>query len=167
MSRLSAITNHTLNHISFDCLPVEQVFNIFKDGRVFSHLIESWIADKEWIDHETGDKFKLAHVHGNRDHDFVLHSVNGIEVPETLRQKYDAKTFTSRGCNFMPSSMIGTGRTFNKEAFDAHVGTIIYIIVDNIQFPNIKIRWVKGSDLAVTYPKGKINYNDRNKFFGN
>ena len=29
------------------------------------------------------------------------------------------------------------------------------------QFPDIKIRWVKGSDLALTYPKGKINYNDR------
>jgi len=65
----------------------------------------------------------------------------------------------------MPSSMIGTGRTFNKEEFEEKSKKLIFCIVSNINFPEIKIKFVKGSNLLEIYPKGIIPLNDHVKFF--
>ena len=65
----------------------------------------------------------------------------------------------------MPSNMIGEGRKFNKELFEEKAKNLIYIIVSNIDFPEIKIKFVRGVDLIIDYPKGVIPLKDLNKFF--
>jgi hypothetical protein len=79
--------------------------------------------------------------------------------------KYDQKTFTARGCKFMPSNMIGERRKFDKKIFEEKAKKLIYIIISNVEFPEIKIKFVKGIDLIVDYPDGKIPSKDLIKFF--
>lgn len=47
---------HILRNIAFDNLSVDKVHSIFKDGRVFSHIIEPWLANEFNITHVTGCK---------------------------------------------------------------------------------------------------------------
>ena len=61
--------------------------------------------------------------------------------------------------------MIGTGRKFNKELFEEKAKKLIYIIVSNINFPEIRVKFVKGVELIVDYPTGCIPLKDLNKFF--
>ena len=65
----------------------------------------------------------------------------------------------------MPSNMIGEGRTFNKEIFEEKAKKLIYIIVSNVNFPEIKIKFVKGIEIIVQYPTGVIPLKDFDKFF--
>ena len=124
------------------------MINIFKDGRAFSHFIEPWLAvNYPFLKHVTGCK-KYDHTN--------VHDEN---------IKYDQKTFTKRGCNFMPSNMIGEGRKFDDVIFKEKASKLIYIIISNIHFPQIKIKFVKGSDLIIEYPNGKIPLKDFVKFF--
>lgn len=41
----------------------------------------------------------------------------------------------------------------------------MYIIVSNIRFPEIRVKFVTGGDLLVQYPNGEIPYADYGKFF--
>ena len=66
----------------------------------------------------------------------------------------------------MPSSMIGTGRKFNKKEFETHANELNYIIVSNVNFPIIKIKFITGSDLLVKYPSGRIPPSQHDLFFG-
>ena len=111
-----------IDNISFDYMDLETINSIFKDGRVFSHFIEPWLAKK----------FNLKHIKGCKDHDFT--NINNSEII------YDQKIFTKGGCRYYPSNMIGSGRVFNKEKFEEKAHKLIYIIVSNINFPEIKIR---------------------------
>ena len=61
--------------------------------------------------------------------------------------------------------MIGEGRKFNKEIFEEKAKGLIYIIVSNINFPEIKVKFVKGSELIIHYPTGCIPLKDFDKFF--
>ena len=149
--KMSVVLNKTFTHhivnCGFDNLSISATNEIFKDGRVFSHFIERWI-DKN---------YPLKWIGGCQSHDFV--DINNEEI------KYDEKTFTKGGCNFCPSNMLGQGRKFNKEVFEEKTKKLIFCIVSNINFPEIKIRFVKGDDLLVEYPKGKIPLKDHIKFF--
>ena len=140
-----ATINATIANVSFDTLPQEVVISLFKDGRVFSHFIEQYISQR----------FGLTHVPGCKDHDFV----------DSTGLKYEQKTFTSGGCKLMPSGMIGTGRSFDKEKFTEHANTLTYIVVSNIAFPDIKIKFVKGTDIVAKYPKGSITPKQHDQFF--
>jgi len=131
----------------FGNLPQSDVIEIFKDGRPFSHFIEPWLAVN----------YPLNHVKGCKKYDHTDITDENI--------KYDQKSFTNRGCKFMPSNMIGEGRKFNKEIFEEKAKKLIYIIVSNISFPEIKVRFVRGIDLIVDYPTGCIPLKDFNKFF--
>jgi hypothetical protein len=144
---LNKTFNHTISNYTFDNLPDEICREIFKDGRPFSHFIEAWIANN----------YPLIHVKGCKKYDFTdkIH-------PEIL---YDEKTFTKRGCAFCPSNMLGQGRTFDKEVFEEKTKKLIFCIVSNINFPNIRIRFVKGEELLSKYPNGKIPSADFIKFF--
>ena len=144
---LNQVYPFTLSNVAFDCLPLEQVTKIFKDGRVFSHLIEPWLSQK----------FPITHVTGCKEYDFIDNG--GPEI------KYDQKTFTSGGCKYYPSSMIGTGRKFDRELFEKKANKLVYIIVSNIRFPEIRVKFVTGADLLVQYPNGVIPYADYGKFF--
>ena len=61
--------------------------------------------------------------------------------------------------------MKGVKRTFNQTIFEEKTKKLIFIIVSNIDFPNIKIKFVRGTDLLVSYPKGIIPRKDFDKFF--
>ena len=132
---------------SFGNLPSQMIIDIFKDGRPFSHFIEKWLSLN----------FDLIHIGGCKAYDFVDENDENI--------KYDQKTFTVRGCKFMPSNMIGEGRKFDKEIFETKAQKLNYIIVSNVNFPEIKIKFVKGTDLINTYPNGVIPSKDFIKFF--
>jgi hypothetical protein len=88
---------YNLSEFSFGNLPHAMIIEIFKDGRPFSHFIEKWLSFN----------FELHHIMGCKSYDFTDTNDENI--------KYDQKTFTSRGCKFMPSNMIGEGRKFDKE----------------------------------------------------
>ena len=137
----------TIQNVSFGNLPLETLTELFKDGRLFSHFMERVLA----LD------YNLTHVPGCKGHDLV--------DPKDQDIKYEQKTFTRRGCKFMPSNMIGQGRKFDQAVFDEKSKTLNYIIVSNINFPEIKIRFVKGTDLVALYPKGEIPLKDHAKFF--
>ena len=139
---------HTLEDYSFGNLPKIEVIDVFKDGRVFSHFIELWLAKNYPF---------LTHIKGCKNHDH-------IDIDNEMI-KYDQKTFTKRGCKFMPSNMIGEGRIFNKQIFEEKAKQLIYIIVSNIHFPEIMVRFVRGIDLIVYYPTGVIPLKDFDKFF--
>jgi hypothetical protein len=79
--------------------------------------------------------------------------------------KIDEKTFTSGGCKFMPSSMIGTGRSFNKEEIIKKSSNLVYAVVSVVNFPEIKTRFVKGDKLAEKYPSGEISFKKHTDFF--
>ena len=139
--------SHKIEIFGFGNLEQSALINIYKDGRPFSHFIEPWLAIN----------YPLIHVTGCKKYDHT--DINDENI------KYDQKTFTARGCKFMPSNMIGEGRKFDKDIFEEKAKKLIYIIVSNVNFPEIKIKFVKGVDLIVDYPTGKIPSKDLVKFF--
>ena len=139
--------SHKIENFGFGNLEQSAIINIYKDGRPFSHFIEPWLAIN----------YPLIHVTGCKKYDHT--DINNENI------KYDQKTFTARGCKFMPSNMIGEGRKFDKNIFEEKAKKLIYIIISNVEFPEIKIKFVKGIDLIVDYPDGKIRSKDFIKFF--
>lgn len=140
---------HKIHNIAFGNLSNEACIRILKDGRAFSHFIEPWLEQ---------NYPSLKHIKGCKGHDFE--DICDVDI------RYDQKTFTDGGCNFMPSNMVGQGRKFDQEVFDEKTSKLLYIIISNINFPEIKIKFVRGIDLVVDYPKGKIPFKDFDKFFG-
>ena len=138
---------HIIENFSFGNLEKSAIISIYKDGRAFSHFIEPWLAIN----------YPLIHVTGCKKYDHT--DINDENI------KYDQKTFTSRGCKFMPSNMIGEGRKFDGEIFKEKASKLIYIIVSNINFPEIKIKFVRGTELLVKYPTGKISSKHFEEFF--
>lgn len=140
---------HSIQDCSFGNLPREICIDILKDGRAFSHFIEPWLEN---------NYPSLKHIKGCKDHDLVDNTDENI--------KYDQKTFTKKGCSFMPSNMKGQGRKFDKQVFEEKSKKLLFIIVSNVNFPEIKIKFVRGIDLVVVYPSGIIPIKDFDKFFG-
>lgn len=146
--KLNTTFNHTIENYSFGNLSGETCIETLKDGRPFSHFIEPWLAEK----------YPLTHIKGCKKHDFTdkIH-------PEIL---YDEKTFTKKSaCDFRPSNMKGAKREHNQEIFVEKTKNLIICVVSNIDFPNIKIRFVRGENLLIDYPNGKIPLKDHVKFF--
>lgn len=144
---LNKTYNITITNYSFNTLPCEVLEKLYKDGRIFSHFIE----------HQIAQDFALTHVPGCKGYDIV--------DPKNPEIKYEQKTFTANGCKFRPSSMIGTGRSFDPAIFAEKAAKLIYIIVSNVAFPNIKIRFVSGTDMLTLYPNGIIPFADHDRFF--
>ena len=138
---------HSINNFKFGNLSTETCKIILKDGRPFSHFIE------KWLEHN----YPLKHIDGCKSYDFV--DINNQTII------YDEKTFTSRGCSFCPSNMIGQGRIFNQTEFEKKSKKLIFCIVSNIDFPEIKVKFIKGDELIKQYPSGKIPSKDFVKFF--
>ena len=137
------------NKMVFGDLTEEEAIKVLSDGRPMSHLIEVQLT--KWFP-------QLTHVEGCKDHDHVMQQ-NGRKL------KLDAKNFTKRGCKFMPSSMIGTGRTFNEQQFNNSVKNKDYIIVDITRLPKVHVTFQKGTALAAAFPKGKITKSQRGLLF--
>ena len=138
---------HTLSNLSWDKLPANIINEIMKDGRAFSFFIEPWLSQT----------YPMIHIKGCKAYDFI--------DSETECIKFDAKTFTKNGCKYVPSSMLGTGRKFNEEKFLEKANNLVYIIVSNINFPHINVKFVEGKELIKKYPKGEIPFGDHDTFF--
>jgi hypothetical protein len=127
-------------------LSTEQVDGKLKDGRLASHLLELllevWFPELTCVDQKGYD-----HIREGSD---IL---------------YDQKCFTKGGLGFAPSKMLGAGRKINIEEAHAHANTIDYIACDITEWPNVVVRFVKGSDLVEKYPTCKVKYNQRDEFF--
>jgi hypothetical protein len=136
-----------IENVSFGDLDQDSLRLIFEDGRIFSHFIERVLARD----------YNLKHITGCKGHDLV--------DPSNPDVKYEQKTFTSNGCKFMPSNMIGKGRSFNPEVFKEKAEQLNYSIVSNVKFPVVHIRFVKGIDLVRLYPNGEIKYRAHDSFF--
>jgi hypothetical protein len=137
----------TIQNFAFGNLPQDILKELFKDGRVFAHFIESLLAQD----------YGLTRIIGCKDYDLV--------DPQNPETKYEQKTFTRRECAFTPSNMKGQGRHFDKEVFNEKSKSLIYVIVSNVNFPEIKVRFVKGPELVALYPNGVIPKKDHDKFF--
>ena len=148
MSGIEFNTTHTyvIEDFAFSGLSQEAIIEIMKDGRAFSHFIEPWLPTKYP---------SLKHIKGCKKYDHI----------DDQELQYDEKTFTHGGCKFCPSNMLGQGRVFNEAVFLEKSKNLIYIIVSNIEFPKIRVRFVRGDELAVQYPKGIIPLKDFDKFF--
>jgi hypothetical protein len=142
--------------IASDELPNDVLYSLLADGRVASHFLEKYLevwfpelkcVDQKGYDHillEDFDKFK----NGSKDY-----------------KKFDQKCFTKGGLRFMPSGMIGVGRTFEKEEAHRHAKDIIYICCDVLNLPEVSIVFKKGSDLLNMYENCHVPYRDRETFF--
>ena len=134
--------------VSFGGLKEDEVYEICKDGRVASHLIEPQLV--EWFP-------ELTHIKGCKDHDHV-HRRDG--------RLFDAKNFTvAGGCKFMPSKMLGTCRTFDEKAFFEKAKNMTYIICDIVEFPKVRVIFKEGAELAKEYPRGTIPKSKRDILF--
>ena len=136
-----------IQNFSFGDLPIEVLKGLFKDGRTFAPFAEQLLAKE----------FTLKHITGCKGHDLT-------DIVDSSIQ-YEQKTFTKGGCKFMPSNMIGQGRHFDKAVFDEKSKKLIYVIMSNINFPEIKIRFVKGSEMVERYPLGVIKFSEHDVFF--
>jgi|TARA_R110000824_G_scaffold392567_1_gene591051 hypothetical protein len=132
---------------SFGSLPAQSLNDIFKDGRVASHLLEPQL--ELWFP-------ELKHVKGCKGHD---------HIHRTDDRLFDAKNFTKNGCKFMPSNMIGSGRKFDEEVFIEKVKDMSYIVCDIVEFPKIRVVFKEGVELARQYMKGAIPLSGRKVVF--
>ena len=136
--------------VGFGTLTEKECFEILSDGRPSSHFLEVQLT--KWFP-------ELEHIKGCKDHDHVIKT-------GTKLVKIDAKNFTkSGGCKFMPSSMLGIGRTFNEKEFKRHANEINYAICDITRLPIVKVVFKKGDVLAEQYPKGQIGKKQRSVIF--
>lgn len=131
---------------SFGTLPKTVLEEVLKDGRLASHFLERqlevWFPELTFVNAKGYD-----HVRKNSD---IL---------------YDQKCFTKGGLGFAPSRMIGAGRKIDLNEAHAHAKTIDYIACDIIDFPKVKVRFVKGSDLVEKYPSCRVRPNQREELF--
>jgi hypothetical protein len=144
---LNKTFNHTITSYTFDNLNNSTFNELFKDGRVFSHIIERWLVNN----------YPLNFISGCKDHDH--NDINNLNI------LYDEKTFTKYGCIFIPSNMIGKGRKFDQVLFEKKAKKIIYCIISNINFPDIQIKFISGVNLIKLYPNGRIPIKDKDSFF--
>lgn len=126
----------------------EETSDLMDDGRFASHILERQIP--KWFP-------TLSHVTGCKDHD---------HVDKTSDLRFDAKNLTKNGCKFMPSNMLGAGRSFNQDIFLEKAKTLNYIICDIIDFPSVRLIIKRGDELASEFPKGSISkVKGREKLF--
>ena len=134
--------------VSFGDLKEQDIYDLCKDGRLVSHLLEPQLCN--WFP-------VLKHVRGCKGHDHV-HREDG--------RLFDAKNFTPKGgCRFAPSSMYGKGRKFDESLFLEKSRNMTYIICDIVEFPKVRVLFKEGAKLAKKYPKGKISKSKRNVLF--
>lgn len=135
------------DQVQFGDLPKELVHQLFQDGRVASKFLENhipiWFPELKFVD-ESG-----------YDH---------VDVATGLR-KWDLKGFTKGGASYVPSNMIGAGRTINITEAHEHANSIDYIFSDVSEFPKVRIQFKQGKEMVTEFPTGKISYKQRSKLF--
>jgi hypothetical protein len=144
---LNTTTTLVIENFSFGRLSREALVTLYRDGRISAHFMEVMLAQD----------FGLTRIEGCKDHDLV--------DPSDPTIRYEEKTFTRGGCKFVPSNMLGQGRHFDQLTFEKKASGLIYAIVSVVNFPEIKIRFVKGTDLMAVFPRGEIKLSQHDSFF--
>jgi len=139
--------NFNIDRVCFGSIPKARIHEFFKDGRVASFFLE------EQLPHWFPD---LTRIEGNKDHDHV----------DASGRKYDAKNFTKGGLRFMPSNQMGAGRKFDAVVAHSKANKLIYICCDIVEFPKIRVKFVKGSELIKEYPRCSVPKSQREVLFG-
>ena len=151
----SAKLEYTLNetykfeikNVSFGDIPPDRILDFYKDGRVASFFLEEQLP--HWF-------AGLTRIEGNKDHDHI----------DAQGREYDAKNFTRNGLKFMPSNQMGAGRRFNESMAHEKASKLIYICCDIVDFPHVRVKFVKGEDLIKEYPKCSVPFSRREGLFG-
>ena len=120
---------------TFGTLSQDRVYKLLSDGRRASGFLELQL--EEWFP------------------DLTFEDGKGYDHVDTNGQQYDAKCFTKGGAKFCPSVMLGAGRSVDEVKLWEHANDMIYIFTDIVEFPTVKVRFVKGSDLT-QYKNGSI-----------
>ena len=136
-----------IDNINISNLKHKNINYMFQDGRFFSHFIENWL--------DVNCK-RLKKIEGCKDHDFI--------DQKNKKNKYEQKTWTKNGLIFLPSHMIGTKRNINYDKFKDINRKLKYIIVNNIFFPIIKLKFINGYELIKKYPSGKTKKSSSDFF---
>lgn len=144
---MNKVYDFKLNIPTFGDLTKNQIIELFRDGRHISPFLERQLC--YWFP-------EIHHITGNKDHDHE----------DEFGNQYDLKNFTKNGLKFCPSNQIGAGRYIDKEKASVSANKLIYILADIIEYPKIRIRFVKGNLLMSAYPKFTIPLKDREKIFG-
>jgi hypothetical protein len=132
----------------FGTLPKETVNAVFQDGRVASHFLERQL--EVWF-----PKLTFVNAKGY-DH-----------VDADSGRQLDQKSFTKSGMGFAPSAMLGAGRKINLDEAHDHANTIDYIACDVVDFPRVRVRFVRGDKLIQEYPAKacRVPFSARESFF--
>ena len=126
------------SQVKFGKLPQETLFKIFRDGRTSSRFLEELIplifAGYKYVDEK------------------------GYDWLRRMEEKVEGKCVTKNGCNFAPSAMVGSGRKVKPDEVKQHIeeSNLDYILMDIVDFPLVRMRLVKGSELIATHPNCKI-----------
>lgn len=148
---LNRVYSFNLPSFTWPGLSIDTTNTVCKNGAASSKYIEHMLCS---------DSFFPKLIYKDKPgYDYIQDSYPG------LKTKLDLKNFTNGGSKFMPSSMIGTGRTVDKEEFHSHAKELTYIFCDIIDFPKIKVIFKDGEDLICKYPNGHIYKTRRNELF--
>lgn len=122
------------SQVKFWKLPQQKVFELFRDGRTASRFLEESIP------------YLFA--------EFVYVDGKGYDWLRKMVDKVEGKCVTKNGCNFAPSAMVGSGRKVKPDEVKQHIEecNLDYILMDIVEFPTVRMRLVKGSDLIATHP---------------
>lgn len=125
--------------VTFWDLPLEEVHELFRDGRTASRFLER----------------KVPHLFAK----FNYVDQKGYDWLRELINKVEGKCVTKNGCNFAPSAMVGSGRKVKPDKVKQHIedSNLDYILMDVVEFPKVYMRFVKGSNLITTHPKCTIS----------
>ena len=145
--KLNKVYTKEISAFSFGDLSGKELIELFKDGRFASPFMEKMVT--KWFP-------ELTNVN-KKHYDHV--DIEG--------NKLEQKGFTRNGCKFIPSNMIGEGRhkDLNKLAEGIEEHNLTYCVVDIVEFPSIKIKFVDGKKLLSEYPSGEIRTNQREELF--
>jgi hypothetical protein len=137
-----------IENFQFGDLTSDVLTLMFKDGRICSPFIQMQL--QVWF-----PTLKYVNAAG-----FDHIAIDG--------QKFEHKSFTKGGCNFAPSSMVGSGRKVEPTLVMEHIvkENLKYCVVDIVNFPVIRVRFEMGLDMIQKYGKCKIPFKDRETFFG-
>ena len=144
--QLNKTYNFKVKNVSFGDIPSDRILEFFQDGRVASFFLEEQL--QHWFP-------ELTRIEGNKDHDHL----------DRQGRKYDAKNFTKNGLKFMPSNQLGEGRKFIAEIAHAKAAKLRYICCDIVDFPQVRVRFVEGTDMVEEYPKCAVSFAKREGLF--
>ena len=133
--------------VQFGDLPEQEVYDLYKDGRVASkfleHTVPLWFPELTFVD-------KRGYDH-----------IDNKEV------KYDLKGFTRKsGARYAPSNMIGGNRKIDYAVLKEHAEVTNYIFSDITEFPKVRIIFKTGEQMLNEFPSGDVKYKQREQLFG-